>query len=542
MKKSISLFLLAFLFAFQALSQNISVSDEKMPLSKEASKAQKQFSLTFMGTYLPENSSEILAIYTYQPKKSPTMMDIVKIKKDGTYSETETVEFTQANLDKYGITLKNDALDNLNKDISSKPVFYVKGPALAGTPKVNVGHFENRYKMGVWSGYSFKEENDFDMDVKFWPYFTVGMGSEDLSNTNYLLSKYNMVSRFLQGKRNYVSANSPVLIGGMKAVMGSDVFFAGVYDTESKTWLKSQDIKFEKSIDPGFRHFHQDDNGNVHCVIGVGDHFQVLQFSPNGDLAHNVPLQIPLKGNTIVDCNIAMHSTDNEFTVAMSYYSGRTGGDPAIAISRVSEGKETLFSNITNEMLESIMISAPKSKAKFKKMKYLQMDKIEVLSNGDMLVFFCGAQGSNPINNYMLHLGSTGQAKACYQADPIPGDTAPQFDSAGHIDPLVEVRGDKVYWLIRSVPKELKQGMKSFSSTEDAGAYYVKTTTTLRVDEFYQLGSIVTIDLASKNISNQITPEAVLIGANPMRILENGSIVFTTFDLKKSIYTTLIVK
>jgi hypothetical protein len=55
------------------------------------------------------------------------------------------------------------------------------------------------------------------------------------------------------------------------------------------------------------------------------------------------------------------------------------------------------------------------------------------------------------------------------------------------------------------------------------------------------MGSLVVIDTEAKTISNQISPELAMVGANPMRILPNGNVMFNVVELDKNEFQNLFI-
>jgi hypothetical protein len=543
MNKLFSIIALLLLFFASTTSQTLQVKDSGVELSKEAQKAAKNGALSYMGTYLNAEQTEMYSFYMYQPKKSPLMMDVGVFDNSGNLKEMRTEEFSAANLAKYQLEPSDELVSEDGGSLAGKKVGYFKRPVLAGKPTLVMGQFKNRYTNGLWTGYEFEEEESTKIEPKFWPFFTVPLSGDQTKNDSYKLAKVNKWSRLLQGQRTYLGLDELVVIGGQKAEMKDGearIFYVGIFNMATQKWESSQDIDMGAEILPGLWTYHQDDDGNVHCLVGTKNGFYVLQFARDGSFLHNVKLSIPVKGNATAE-DFTFYTGDNTLYVASAYYAkNTTGGEPGIGISKVQNGKETAYFSADNAQLNNAMVAVPKSKGKFNKIKFVTLDRFVELPDGFM-VFFT-PRSSNDVSNYAAHFSSNGDLAACYQATGIPFEvTVRSYGRVGNQPPILAIKDNKIYWLMRTILDGMQQGVYFETEREDVGYATKVTTTTMRNDDIYVQGSIAVIDLNKKTISNQIMPEEALIGVNPMRILPNGNIILNAIDLKKGEYKNLFM-
>ncbi len=513
-----------------AFSQDLSVEALDMPLSKDAKKAAKKGNLTFMGSYWSADQSEMYSFFLYEPKNAPLMMDIFTLNSEGEISGPETKPFTAENLAEYQLEPAAEIEEDAMPPLAGKSVGYLKGPILAGAPTLNRGKLVNRYTNGLWSGYEFEEDDDMKLDVKFWPFFSYSLGGDDVSNDNYQLAKINNLGRVLQGKRTYIPLDGKALVGGQKAVSGANVFYVGVYNLATNEWESSQDIAFSGEISPGFKHSIRESNGNIHCAVSVVGGVHLLSFDAAGALTSNTKLSFPAAKQ---EASFDMYLQDGAVIVAGATGSqgGRGGSGPSIAVSKVIDGEEVLYLEASHAEMEASLVEVPRCKAKFNRLGMVMMDRFVSLPNGGYMLFFAGAsRGEAP--NYAAQFSADGELSACYQADPVAGDVVPPINGIGHQAPTVEIVGDKLYWLMRTVPNGLQKGIYFDSEYTDMGTLSRTTVTTMRVDESYSMGSLAVIDLGQNTISKQEMIEEVLLGVNPMRILPNGNAVINAMTDK----------
>lgn len=543
MKKQFSIAAIFLLTIVFATAQTIQLKDARVELSKEAQKASKNGGLSFMGSYFNATQTELYSFYLYQPKKSPLMMDIGIFDNLGNLKEMRTEEFSAANLAKYQLEPAEELIGESGGALAGKKVGYFKRPVLAGNPTLFIGQFKNRYTNNLWSGYEFDEEGSTKIEPKFWPFFTIALSGNQTNNDSYMLAKVNKWSRLLQGRRTYVGLDELALIGGQKAEMKDGearIFFVGIFNLSTREWESSQDIDMGSEILPGLWTYHQDDEGNVHCLVGTKNGFYMLQFASDGTFLHNVKLSIPVKGNSTAD-DFTFYTSEKTLYLAGAYYAkNTTGGEPSIGISKVQNGKETSYFSAENAQLNSAMVAVPKSKGKFNKIKFVTLDRFVELPDG-LMVFFT-PRSSNDVSNYAAHFTSQGDLAACYQATGIPYEVNLRtIGRVGNQPPILAIKDNKMYWLMRTILDGMQQGVYFETEREDVGYATKITTTTLRNDEIYVQGSIAVIDLGKQTISNQIMPEEVLIGANPMRVMPDGNVVLNAIDTKKGEYINLFV-
>jgi hypothetical protein len=547
MKRSIILAIMALSITLGASAQSLELKDTEVELSKDAKKAAKKGALSYMGSYFNKDFTEMYGFYRYEPKKSPVMMDVAVFSTEGDFKELRTEKFTADNLLRYDLHLAEEITNN-SGSLSGKKVGYFKRPVMPGKPSLITGYFENRYTNNLWTGYDFVEEDKIKIEPKFWPFFTVALEGDQEKNDNYLLKKVSAWGRLFQGNRNYIGMQERVLIGGQKAEMKEGeprIFYLGIFNMATKAWESGQDIDMGAGINPGLYAYHQDEAGRVHCLVGTERGFTLLQVDNSGKLLHKVALSIPFKGNS--DASHFTFKSDGEtvYVASAHYGSARNWGDPSVVISKVVGGKEVLYMEAPYETLESTMSVAEDSKVKYKKEKGLSIDRIEIVPGGYLLFFSSSMlRGATQVNEYAAHFNNQGQYLACYAANgatPAGGGKGAAAGMGGHLEPLVAVKDGKVYWLTRFVPANLSKGVFFNTDFTDRGYITVTTLTTMRNDETYQQSSLMVIDLEQKTVSNTISPEEILVGALPMRILPNGNVIMNAIDVAKGEYKNLFI-
>jgi len=549
MKKSISTsIVLLFLFLFtSSLAQTLTPKDVEIELTKDAQKALRKGNLSYFGSYWNTDLTEMYSFYLYQPKKSPMMMDVAIFDNEGSLKELRTEEFSTANLGKYNLE-PSEEITNEGGSLAEKQVGYFKRPTFPGRPKLNIGHFENRYTNNLWTGYEFEKDKHMKIGPKFWPFFTVALGGDQEGNDNYLLTKVNKWGRLFEGNRTYVGLDEKVVIGGQKAEMKDGearIFYLGIFDMKSKTWESSQDIDMGAEILPGLWAYHRGEDGTVHCLVGTKETMNVIQVDKEGNFLHNVKLSIPSKGNGNAKYFTFKTKGKTLYVAGAHYSSNQNGGDPSIGISKIEHGKEVAYMQADNNDLMNSMIVATGSKVKFKKERFIKLDRFEELSNGYVL-FFSSATRGGDVNDYAVQFSKNGQLEASYAAEGIEVKSKGRGRGAsggggGHIEPLVAFKDNKIYWLSRLIPEGMNKGVYFDTDYQDLGYFDKTTVTTMRNDETYQKVSLVVIDLEKNSISNQVMPEEILVGANPMRILPNGNVILNALDMKKNEYKTLFI-
>ena len=268
----------------------------------------------------------------------------------------------------------------------------------------------------------------------------------------------------------------------------------------------------------------------------------MIQVDKDGNFLHQVPLSIPSKGNGKAEY-FTFKTNGATLYVAGAYFSSnQRGGDPSLGISKVVEGKEVAYMQADNEALKEIVTVAPKGKVKFKKEKYLRMDKLVELPSG-VMVFFSSYNRGTEADYYAAQFTKAGELVACYAAEGIEAAYIGKGGDGlgGHQEPIVVLKDNKLYWLARRVPAGTNKGVLFDTDVYDLG-YAIRTTvTTIRNDETYQLGSLVIIDTENRQVSNQIVPEDVLVGAMPLRILPNGNVILNALDIDKKEYKNLFI-
>jgi hypothetical protein len=283
----------------QAQEMELEVQDTEVELSKDGKRAARKDQLSYMGAYWNAEQTELYSFYMYQPKEGPAMMDVAVFNTQGELQELRTQEFSAENLSSYNLGLSEE-IENNGGSQAGKKVGYFKRPTLPGRPTLNIGHFENRYTNGLWTGYDFEEDEDTKIEPKFWPFFTVALGGNQDGNDHYLLKKVNSWSRLFEGNRTYVAMDEKVVIGGQKAEMvdgEARVFYLGTFNMATLEWERGEDIDMGSAINPGLWAYHQDEAGNVHCLVGTEEAFYVLQVDSEGNYLHKVKLSLPVKGN-----------------------------------------------------------------------------------------------------------------------------------------------------------------------------------------------------------------------------------------------------
>lgn len=545
MKKTISFVVLALFLIASSYAQKLSLKENEVELTKDAQKASKKGELSYGGSYWNTDQSEMYSFYLYQPKKSPMMMDVAVFDSEGNYKELRTEEFSPNSLSAYNLEVAEE-ISNNGGSLAGKKVGYFKRPTFPGKPKLNIGYFENRYTNGLWTGYEFEEEEDMKIGPKFWPFFTVALGGDQEGNDNYKLAKVNKWGRLFQGNRTYISLDERAVIGGQKAEMKdgkASIFYLGIFNMATKEWESSQDINMGAEILPGLWAYHRDDDGNIHCLVGTKEGFYVLQVDREGNLLYNVPLSIPSKGNGKAEYFTFKSNGKTLYVAGAHYSSNQNGGDPAIGISKVENGKEVAYMNASNEELSRQLKIADGSKVKFNKERFFSLDRLEEIPSGYIL-FFSSVNRGTSVNDYAAQFSKDGKLEACYASEAIEVASSRKggAGNGGHVKPIVALKGNKLYWLSRNIPEDLQKGVYFDTDYEDLGYFSKTTVTTMRNDETYQKGSLVVLDLDNKTISNQIMLDEVLVGANPMQILQNGDVLLNALDTGKGEYKQIVIQ
>lgn len=520
----------------QLSAQEVSTSTVAFDFNKDALKAAKKGALMSAGSYWNEDKSLLHNFFVYNIKKQGTFFQEFTVDANGKVTDSKTAAYTDKNLENYNLSaeaaITND--DGVGQ-LSGKEYGFFRRPVTAGYPKLLMGAFEDRYVNAVWNGYRFDKGAKTQLDVKFWPAYSFGY-QEGLDNTSYLLRKRFAVGRMLTQNRRYIPADGQAIIGGVMAST-SPKFISGRYDLASRTWVN----KVETDISPkSIAYNYTETAKGVMVVLSSPKLKYVLEFDHDGNLLNRTDLS--MTGNTYALKPEKIEiKTDGEdyFVIAPKFDKPNVGKQPGFVISKIKAGKEVFGKQHSHAAVMASLVKAPKSKQKLAASAHLKVENINKLQNGDYMVTFSNA--NDPATNYFVHLSTQGDLMKTYQVDGIPGDGKPVLARAAngstHLDTEIIEKDGMIYAIIRTVPQEEDMGIHTSTFENN----YIKTTTTVRVDELKAKARLVKINLQNQSISKPVDLEGLLIGTLPYSITKNGTLLLHSRD-KKGSEQLLVVK
>lgn len=520
----------------QLSAQELSTSKVAFDFNKEALKAAKKGALMNAGAFWNKDKTLLHNFFIYSIKKQGTFFQEFTVDANGKVTDSKTAAYTHENLQDYDlsaeIAITND--DGVG-ELSGKEYGFFRRPVTAGYPKLLMGAFEDRYVNAVWNGYKFDKGAKTQLDQKFWPAYSFAY-AEGVDNTNYLLRKRFAVGRILTQNRRYIPADGQAIIGGVMAST-SPKFISGRYDLASKTWVN----KVETDISPkSIAYNYAETDKGVMVVLSSPKLKYVLELDHDGNLLHRTDLSMTGNIYALKPEKIEI-KTDGEdyFVIAPKFDKPNVGKQPGFVISKIKAGKEVFGKQHNHAAVMASLVKAPKSKQKLAANAHLKVENINKLQSGDYLVTFSNA--NDPATNYFVHLSSDGDLIKTYQVDGIPGDGKPVLAKAAngstHLDTEIIEKDGMLYGLIRTVPQEEDMGIHTSTFEND----YIKTTTTVRVDELKAKCRLVKIDLKNQSIAKPVDLEGLLIGTLPYSVTKNGTLLLHSRD-KKGSQQLLVVK
>jgi hypothetical protein len=266
-------------------------------------------------------------------------------------------------------------------------------------------------------------------------------------------------------------------------------------------------------------------------VLLSPDNKYVLEFDQDGNLLHRTDLsmtgnQYALRPEMV---EIKTDGTDY-FVIAPKFDKPNVRKSPGIVISKIKDGKELFGKQYSHKEIMASLVKSPKSKQKLASSSFLKVEGINKLRGGDYFLVLSNYR--EPVTNYFVHLSAQGDLIKTYQVDGIPGDgklvLARATNGSTHLDTEIIEKDGIIYAIIRTVPQEEDQGIH-ISSFENN---YIKSTTTVRVDELKAKARLVKIDLKTKKISKHKDLEGLLIGTLPYSITKDGVLLLHSRDKK----------
>lgn len=506
---------------FIAHGQKLEAEEIEIELTKAGRKALKKepkgkATFTSFGRYANADTSEFYHVYVYQYKDEPMQYEIHTINENAEEAEVKTGEFTPDFLKPYGVQKVTKKDVDREPEVYNVPYAYLKRRALAlSGPEVRIGHFELEYYKGVWKGFDFKVDEEYDLEEIFWPDVKVPVVDGGLSNSNYLIAARTSLGRVLRGDRNYLPANGKILAAGPVAVSEQNQYLCGIYDFENRSWEKKQIHTFDEKISGVIAQITTE-NG-VTALLKKGEQPHLIHFTNQGEIAWQKSLAVD----------------DMKSYIGWDFLPTPDGETMLYASKLVSSafnpkyGKQTFLlknGNVVREKfydydeLDEKLIEAPKSKAKLKPISLFPIREIIKAANGELLLVGGSDAGPNRGEAIIQVDSENGELKHMYITDAVPG--------AQYQPPLLkEIEPGVYYWIVRNTPESLTLGVHKTSSSEDFGNIRRITTTTYRVDDIQTRFNVHKINLNTGELSRAFEGEKyIMYGDDPVAVTNSGKL------------------
>ncbi|UTW64004.1 hypothetical protein KFE98_07655 [bacterium SCSIO 12741] len=478
-----------------------------------------------VGLYQSSKDGSIFQLYRFTPKKSTEeKLEVVHFDQNGNVKEVLIKDYTQETIRELGVNQDSTFLTTEQQNLKDYKAAYLKNSTFTGSPKLVLGTFKDNYhSSGVWSGYKFQKSSSTKFEENFWSFVAYPINETAIDRNNYLLLPPTEAGKTLNFAkyRRYISGNDLAYIGGVLPVAGVDQFLSGVYDVPNQTWVNKTTIDVGMKMLLGENPFLKEGKeGSI--LLASGDQYKLLQVDELGNKKHLIPLSINKSGGKVNKQPVATiyKNSGGELCVIAPTYETFGGKKVALSVSYVSAGKELRCVNLTNEHLSEKQQVPTKEKAKIKKFKYAEIEKIKELKNGDLLIV-CSARReyANEVgrSHFIVHLDKKGNLLACYVTEGLlnPKD----FTLSDQLPPLLIETKTGFYWMERSNVDGFEKGVHSDSySPNDWYTIY----STQRLDFTIAVAQIIHVNLQTKTLSNRIVFKEWLVGDNFLMDKNNG--------------------
>lgn len=520
-------------------AQSLSVNETEIELNKEAAKAMKKDQFINAGSFWNEDGSQVHMVFFFKPKNEAWQQQVVTLSQYGEVLKSEVAPFSETSLNAYNLRVFGDLseAETPKGDLSGVKVGYFKRPTLAGTPELKIGTLEDNYYNDLWSGYSFDEEEEFDLDVRFWPFFSYALDEDHRNKDDYRLQKRTMLGKALQGERTYIPMDDKAIIGGLKAVGSANVYFSGLYDLQNKKWLHQEENElFEGIIGRSMGNMRLK-NGNVAELISNGDKLMLLNFDKKGHLVNHVEFTLQLEKNSISSEFFTLMETDNGDLLIASGQPEKRGKKCSVQMAIIRNGNLLLTRSLPFEQLEQQLIVAPKNKFDFEDIPAIAFDNVMEFNGMLLLTAHSHSWGAS---NLVFVFNKDWQFQRVYQMDPPinqePSGAIVAGSPGTEVPPILMPDGKgNLYWIARTIPEELKKGVHAARDVTDAGSIRITTITTTRIDNTITVGKVSRFNPSGGEMEKPISLEDYLLfGARPMEVNSSGGLVINAVTTKSA--------
>ncbi|MDZ7846940.1 MAG: hypothetical protein U5L96_09285 [Owenweeksia sp.] len=528
--------------------QKLEVEEIEIKLTKAGKKALKKQSsgkaeFTNFGRYTNADTSEFYTVYLHRYKDEPMQYEIHTVNENAENAEVKTGQFTPGFLKAYGVEeVEEDAIDRV-PEVSNDQYAYLKRRALAlKGPEVRIGHFELEYYEGVWKGFGFEVDEEYDLEEIFWPDVKVPVVEGGLSNNNYLVAARGTLGKLLEGDRTYLPASGKILAAGPLAVSEQNQYLYGIYNFNSRSWEKKQTYTFDEKIS-GVLAQITTDNG-VTTMLQKGEQPHLIHFTNQGEIAWQKSLAVDemkkYSGWTFI-------LTPDGKTMLYASKLVSSAFNPKFGLQTyLLENGEIARQNFYDyDEFDEKLIEAPKSDIKLKQVSGFAIREIRKATNGDLLYVEGSSMAGGKGGEAIVQLDpENGELKHLYITDAVPHvATGSKGGPEGGYQPpiLKEVEPGVYYWIVRNTPESRTLGVHQSSSSEDLGNIRRITTTTYRVDDIQTRFNVHKINLNTGEVSRAFEGEEyIMYGDDPVFLTNNGKLYIPC--LEGSDYYNLLIE
>lgn len=518
-------------------AQSLAVNETEIVLDKEAAKAKKKDQFINAGSFWNEDGSQVHMVFFFKPKNEAWQQQVVTLSQQGEVLKSEVAPFSENSLAAYNLRVLGDLseAETPKGDLSGLKVGYFKRPTLAGTPELKIGTLEDKYYNNLWSGYSFDEEEEFDLDVRFWPFFSYALEEGHRNKDDYRLQKRSMLGKALQGERTYIPMNDKAIIGGLKAVSSANVYFSGLYDLQNRKWLHQEENELFDGIIGRSMGNMRLQNGHVAELIANGNQLMLLQFDEKGHLLNHVDFTLQLEKNSISSEFFTLMETANGDILIASGQPEKRGKKCSVQLAIIRNGALLLTRSLPFEQLEQQLIVAPKNKFDFEDIPAIAFDELMEFDGMLLLTAHSHSWGSS---NLVFVFNQDWQFQRVYQMDPPinqePSGAIVAGSPGTEVAPTLLPDGKgNLYWIARIIPEELKKGVHSERSGTDAGNIRITTITTWRIDNTISVGKVSRFNPSGGELEKPVSlDDYLLYGAQPMEVTSSGGLVINAITTK----------
>ncbi len=526
-----------FLFAVMVISQTgfsqkLKSEEIEIKLTKAGKKALKKQAkgkaeFTNYGRYTNKDSTEFYSVYLYRIQDEPMQYEIHTVNEEAEEAEVKTGQFTPGFLQAYGVEkVEADAINRV-PEVSDEPYAYLKRRALAlKGPEVRIGHFDLEYYEGVWKGFDFKVDEEYDLDEIFWPDVKVPVVEGGVSNSNYLIAARTSLGKILRGDRNYVPANGKILAAGPVALSEQNQYLYGIYNFKDRSWEKKQTHTFDEKIGGVITQITTE--GGVTALIQKGEQPHLIHFTNQGEIGWQKSLKVD-DMKKYLNWKFILTPDDKIMLYASKLVS--SAFNPKYGIhTYLLEGKEIIREKFYDyEEFNEKLVEAPKSDIKLKQVSGFTIREIKKATNGDILYVGGNSMAGNRGGEAIMQVDpQNGELKRVYITDAVPHQmTGTKSGPDGGYQPpiLKAIEPGVYYWVVRNTPEARTLGVHKTSNSEDMGNVRRITVTTYRVDDIQTRFNVHKINLNTGEVSRAFKGEEYLMyGDDPVTLTAGGKL------------------